>query len=160
MRKDQHEFLEKLFTEQYKTLFRHANSILRNTHLAEVAVQETFAIACEKIATLLSHPNPIGALRLTLVNVIKRIQTEQYQSRKRTLSMEVVQPETLGISDELNPTVEYEGIISTEEIEIVEKLYIKGYTYQELADEMGVPLSTVGMKAKRAKEKFRKNFKE
>ncbi|MCL2200592.1 MAG: hypothetical protein FWB75_01400 [Oscillospiraceae bacterium] len=154
----QHKFLEILFSEHYLSLLRHALSVLQDEHLAENAVQETFLIACEKIDMLFSHPNPAGALRLTLVNVIKRIQANQ--NKKRMVPIDSLKPETLSTVDEVDLKTMYGNIVSSDELELIEKLYIKKYTYEELADELGEQVSTISMRVKRAKEKFRKNFAE
>jgi RNA polymerase sigma-70 factor (ECF subfamily) len=150
------EFLKQLYMKQSKGMFRYANSIMRDNYLAEDAVQETFAVAWEKIESLVGMDSPVGWLFGTLKNIMKKNTAEMYKFQKLLLSLDGYNGIDQAVTDDIDPTILYEGIISSEEYSILEKLYIHGYTYKELASEMKVPLSTVGMKAKRAREKFRK----
>jgi len=130
---------------------------MRDNYLAEDAVQEAFAVAWEKIESLVGMVSPVGWLFGTLKNIMKKNMAEMHKFQKLLLSLDEYNCVEQAITDNIDPTILYEGIISNEEYIILEKLYIHGYTYKELANEMNVPVSTVGMKAKRAKEKFRKN---
>ena len=45
-----------------------------------------------------------------------------------------------------------------EEYEILRKLYLEKYTYEELAREMGLKKSALAMRVKRSKERFVKQW--
>lgn len=58
--------------------------------------------------------------------------------------------------------MDLEALIGKEDCRLLEKLYLEGYTYQEVSDELGIKKSTLGMRVNRIKErcieKFEKNF--
>ena len=152
------EFLRNLYVRQSKGMFRYASSIMRDDYLVEEAVQETFALAWEKIESLAFMDSPVGWLFGTLKNRMKRKMAEKHKVQKLLVSLNDTLYDTPTVLDNIDPAILFDGIISSEEYTILEKLYIHGYTYTDMANEMGVPVSTVGMKAKRAKEKFREKF--
>lgn len=49
---------------------------------------------------------------------------------------------------------EITSILTPEEYEILRKLYLEKYTYEELAREMGLKKSALAMRVKRSKERF------
>lgn len=52
--------LEYLYRKMHGKLLIYANSVLKDNHHAEEAVQDTFRIACEKVEDLLNSNNPQG----------------------------------------------------------------------------------------------------
>ena len=156
--KDQDRFLRKLYMEQSKGMFRYAKSVLHDEFQAEEAVQEAFTVAWGKIGTLITAPVPVGWLFETLKRIMKRMQSEEYKRQKRILSFAESQSYIPYASDELNPVISFAGVISNEELKLIDKIYVQGYTYKDLAEESGVSPCIIGMKVKRAKEKFRKKY--
>lgn len=77
--------IDKLYLQMYARLFEYARSSLANDALAEEAVQDTFAIACQRPEALLNSPNPPGWLVITLKNVISNTLRRQ-QTAQRVLS--------------------------------------------------------------------------
>lgn len=53
---------------------------------------------------------------------------------------------------------EITSILTPEEYEILRKLYLEKYTYEELAREMGLKKSALAMRVKRSKERFVKQW--
>lgn len=154
------EYLKELYTQQSRGMIRYANAVFHDQYRAEEAVQETFAVAWQKIESLIASPSPVGWLFVTLKNIMKHMLAEHYQMKKRIVSLEECSHDTLNVSDEFNIVTQLEGVVSKEEFEIIEKLYLRGYTYKELAEELEIPPSTVGMRAKRTKEKIKKDLKK
>jgi RNA polymerase sigma factor (sigma-70 family) len=154
--KNHREFLDKLYVENSLQLFRYAKSQLRDPYLAEVAVQETMLVALEKMDTLFNTSNPTAWLFEVLRRISKNMLSENAKIRKRLISLDDCVQKDLQMLDEVDIALHYGGVLSDEEFEIIEKLYVRRYTYQDLADEKGTPLSTIGMKAMRGKEKLRK----
>jgi len=154
------EFLKALYMQQSKGMFRYAYSILKDEYLAEDAVQETFTAACKNIETLKTNTSPVGWLFEALKRIMKRLRSEEFKLRKHILTLDKSQSDTPAAPDDINPVILFDGVIPRGELDLLNKIYVHGYTYKDLADEMGVPLSNIAMKAKRAKEKFRHNYKE
>ena len=69
--------IEDLYIDMYPILLRYATNSLRNPHLAEEAVQETFRIACAKYVQLMESPNRQGWLTNALKYVIRNTRRSQ-----------------------------------------------------------------------------------
>jgi len=141
-------------------MFRYANSSLHDYYLAEEAVQETFAVAWEKIESLIIMESPVGWLFGTLKITMKRIKTSEYKLKRTFMSADESITEKTPNQENLESSVFFDEVFLHEDFTILEKIYLQGYTYNELAEEMALPLSTLGMRVKRAKEKFKKIVEE
>ncbi len=151
-------FIETLYIKNASLLFNYANIILSNTSLAEEAVQETFVIACIKQHALENSPNPEGWLMNTLKNVCRNIQKNRNYYLSRILSLnESVLGTTALESDNLWET-NVQDFISKEDFMILKKIILDGYSYKDLAKELGISLEACKKRAQRAKQRFRKNY--
>ena len=151
-------FIETLYIKNASLLFNYANIILSNTSLAEEAVQETFVIACIKQHALENSPNPEGWLMNTLKNVCRNIQKNRNYYLSRILSLnESVLGTTALESDNLWET-NVQDFISKEDFMILKKTPLDGYSYKDLAKELGISLEACKKRAQRAKQRFRKNY--
>lgn len=154
------DYLGNLYIQQSEGMYRYAYAVLRDEYLAEEAVQETFAVAWSKINALVTMESPVGWLFGTLKNTMKRTRAEAYKLQKTLVSLDEQLADVPSTQDDLEPLLLFGGIISNDELDLLEKLYVHGFTYKDIADELGVPLSTLGMRAKRAKEKFKRKYGE
>jgi DNA-binding MarR family transcriptional regulator len=50
------------------------------------------------------------------------------------------------------------GILTDEEYRLLSRLYLEGYTYIELCEELGLKKSALAMRIKRIKERFLKEY--
>lgn len=151
-------FIETLYIKNASLLFNYANIILSNTSLAEEAVQETFVIACIKQHALENSPNPEGWLMNTLKNVCRNIQKNRNYYLSRILSLnESVLGTTALESDNLWET-NVQDFISKEDFMILKKIILDGYSYKDLAKELGISIEACKKRAQRAKQRFRKNY--
>ena len=151
-------FIETLYIKNASLLFNYANIILSNASLAEEAVQETFVIACIKRHALENSPNPEGWLMNTLKNVCRNIQKNRNYYLSRILSLnESVLGTTALESDNLWET-NVQDFISKEDFMILKKIILDGYSYKDLAKELGISLEACKKRAQRAKQRFRKNY--
>ena len=129
---------EALYRKLYPDLLRCAEIALRTggswyvsvAGRAEEVVQELFAFAWEHQADLWSSASPTGWLYRVL-----RYKEDDFQQR-----------------------AEITSILTPEEYEILRKLYLEKYTYEELAREMGLKKSALAMRVKRSKERFVKQW--
>ena len=151
-------FIETLYIKNASLLFNYANIILSNDSLAEEAVQETFVIACIKQHALENSPNPEGWIMNTLKNVCRNIQKNRNYYLSRILSLnESVLGTTDLESDDLWET-NVQGFISKEDFMILKKIILDGYSYKDLAKELGISIEACKKRAQRAKQRFRKNY--
>ena len=151
-------FIETLYIKNASLLFNYANIILSNASLAEEAVQETFVIACIKQHALENSPNPEGWLMNTLKNVCRNIQKNRNYYLSRILSLnESVLGTTALESDNLWET-NVQDFISKEDFMILKKIILDGYSYKDLAKELGISLEACKKRAQRTKQRFRKNY--
>lgn len=151
-------FIETLYIKNASLLFNYANIILSNASLAEEAVQETFVIACIKQHALENSPNPEGWLMNTLKNVCRNIQKNRnyYLSRILSLNESVLGTTALEFDNLWETNVQ--DFISKEDFMILKKIILDGYSYKDLAKELGISLEACKKRAQRAKQRFRKNY--
>jgi len=158
---DHREFLDKLYRGNSHSMYLAALRKLKNHYLAEVAVQGAMVIALEKKEQLVAATEPVRWLYGVLHMLIKNIERAQHNMGRRTVSLEECSPTNdLKVVDEVSIETLYKGTVTSSEFEILDRLYLRGETYKELADEKGVSPSAIGMKAKRAKENFRKKYEK
>ena len=157
---DRTEFFDKLYREQIPGMFRYAKYNLRDEYLAETAVQEAMLAVWKKIDVFIACDDPVSLIFGYLKNIVKNIKSEQYMLQKRIVYLEDGYAETIHTSDEISVDTQLGDIISKEEFSLLKKLYVYGYSYKELAEELGVNPSVIGMRVKRSKEKFINKYKK
>ena len=161
---EEHKF-EALYRSQYGALYRYAAILLKGysswdmyvSGRAEEAVQETFSTAWEKRDDLFSCSSPAGWLHRTLYYKTQELIREDQTWAKRILRFS----EAVGPSGgDFRLKTELTSIIPEEEYLLLKRLYLDGYTYRELARELGVKQSTLAMRVKRIKARLAKEFKD
>ena len=152
--------IDTLYDKNYDFLVSYAMVFLKNIALAEEAVQEAFAIACEKPQQVCNSPNPEGWLVNTLKNVIHNME-------RRRMAAEKVVTDCLGDKLELLPApvdhldlkLLYGNIADTEEFRIMMALGPEGMSMPELAAELGISVSAAKKRAERARKILQKKIK-
>lgn len=141
------EFYERLIRTHHKELLRLASIWLYQRAndavdfgRAEEAVQETFTIAW---------------LNIALKNVIKNMVRDDQRWAECLLRVPAEQVQPAPGAD-----LELEGIIPSEDMDILKRLYLYGETYEEICEDLGLKKSALAMRVKRSKELFRKNYGE
>jgi RNA polymerase sigma-70 factor (ECF subfamily) len=157
--KADYQLIEQLYRTYYHQLFLYARAILRHDQLAEEAVQDTFHIACGKIADLRRSENSAGWLVQTLKYVLKnmeRCRSSLYSSMQQSLPYEEA---LLGEGrDEESLELLYGGILTREEFHLLKRVAVDGFSFLEAAEELGITVETCRKRFHRAKEKMRKNI--
>ena len=103
----------------------------------------------------MEHPNPIAWLNIALKNVIKNMVRDDQKWAKCLLRVPAEQVQPAPGAD-----LELEGIIPSEDMDILKRLYLYGETYEEICEDLGLKKSALAMRVKRSKELFRKNYGE
>lgn len=156
---------EELYRSQYSSLYRYAVALLKGyssqdlyvSGRAEEAVQETFSLAWEKRREFFSGPSPVGWLYRTLHHKTQELIREDQTWTKRILRFSEAQD---GVCNDFRLKAELSSIIPEEEYQLLKRLYLDGYTYRELAQELGIKQSTLAMRVKRIKARFITKFQD
>lgn len=151
--------LETLYKDNYRKLYLYSRAVLRNPELGEEAVQDTFCIACDKIDQVINSGNPPGWLMNTLKNVIRNMEHSRssiYSYLRQTLEYK---DEVLGAaSDEINVDLQYEGLISDADFELLKMIYLDKLTFLEASNHYGITLEACKKRVQRARETLRNNL--
>ena len=153
------QFLEQLYRQHYQRLFLYAKAIVKNEHLAEEAVQDTFHIACSKIAEVRRSENAAGWLVQTLKNVLRnmeRTHSSLYAALQKHLPYE--DHFLGGQRDEENIELLYGGILTEEEFRLLRCIVLEKDSFLEVSARFGISVEACRQRFQRIKEKMRKNL--
>lgn len=151
--------LDRLYLQMYPKLFEYARSLLNNDAMAEEAVQDTFAIACQKPEALCSSPNPEGWLVITLKNVISNTLRSQNAAKQILIDYIAANSSELTISnDQVDLEILYDNIKDLEEFVLLKERVLEGKSYLQLAKERGISVASCRKRVQRAKELLRKKI--
>ena len=144
-----HESFDKLVGQYYSLAYGRACVLLRDAHLAHDATQEAFTTAYQKLDQL-REPRAFPAWLLRLVS------THCYRIRRRkspvTVTLDVAEnqpshepdPERQLLDSDLRRQIaERIDALPDHEREATRLYYIEGYSQQQVADAVGVPVQTV-----------------
>lgn len=159
--REQSQDIARLYKEMYNNLYTYAYGILREKELSEELAQETFRIACDKPAELLSSENPQGWLMNTLKNVMWNAQRKRATMAKYIAAAETVDIGQISAPDPgSNIDLMYSNLIGEAEFQLVKRIAVDRYTVLEAAEELGISVETCKKRVQRAKAKLRKHFED
>lgn len=152
------ELVDSLYREYFKKLVEIARRSGCSPDSAEDLVQEVFRIAVEKVAELYASKNRVGWLVLTLRNRIgQNYRAMQYAQR---LKAEMERIHTDRYEDQLSPKDTYRGLVSDEELELLIRFYVEGYSIRSIAGQDDVGYEACKKRIQRAKAHFNKAYRE
>jgi len=125
---------------------------------AEVAVQEMFALAWERRQEVLSCEKPIGWMYEAIGYKVKELLREENKWEKRLRRYKEFYIPPTGPHIELE--FELGGIVPKEDLDLLYRIYVEGYSYQELCEEMNLTKAALADRVHRIKKKIRKALKE
>lgn len=159
------ELFHKFFETEYEKMIRCAGLMLQarddNAAVngrAEVAVQETFALAWERREEVLSSEKPVGWLYRALQYKVREILREENRWTKRLLLYE--SQRKWYEEPQVSLDVEYEGIIPTEDFQLLRRIYIDGFSYREMCEELNLTKPALAVRVHRIKKKMRSTLKQ
>lgn len=146
-------------------LFGVVKRIIKEEDLAQEVLQDAFLKIWEKID---QYQPDKGRLFTWMLNItrnlaIDKTRSKEFNKSKKTDSIDIVvgsnsrEPieesytDGIGVKNLLNE-------LNQDQQFIVEQLYFKGYTQQEVADEFGIPLGTVKTRLRQAMVLLRKTL--
>jgi len=136
----------------------YAYCVLKDHHLSEEAVQETFRIACgpEKIDSIYKSPNPKGWLINTLKNVIRNIEKNRQVLSKYFIKTVEINDLKIKSYDEHSLKSLFGSIADSDDFKLVERIVLYKLTILEAATELGISVDTCKKRVQRAKKRLRK----
>lgn len=152
--------IHRLYLQMYSKLFEYARSSLDNDAMAEEAVHDTFAIACQKPESLCNSANPEGWLVLTLKNVISNTLRSQNAAKRILINYIATNSnEFTASNDQVGLEILYDDIKELEEFELLKERVLAGKSYLQIANERGISVVSCRKRMQRAKELLRKKIK-
>ena len=161
MSREQGQYIERLYKDMYDSLYSYAYGILRDMHLAEEAVQETFQVACGKPTDLMSSKNPKGWLMNVLKNVLrntlrKRATLEKYIAEAESADIDLI----AGPAPGSNVDLLYSDMVTEAEFQLLKWVAIDQYTMLEAAETLGITVEACKKRVQRAGKKLRRKIEE
>ena len=153
--------ISEVFRREYAGLVRYAQIAFQKyggyvdpRGRAEEIVQETFYLAVEKREELLEREDK----RAWLISAVSyKVRAAIKEDRKWAKSLMLLPDEEQAIPfEEPDEPPEY---LSQEDYMLLRRLYVEGYTYQELCDQLNLSKSALAMRISRIKTAAKKNFK-
>ena len=151
--------MELLFKEYYKPLVVWAATFLHDTQRSEDVVQDFFVKLWEKSFVDKLQPDTLISYLFTSVRNLALNQLDRIDPLRRACDVaryESPWEEYDSFEDEVFRRVETEiGKLPPRTQEIIRSVYLKGMKYKEVADELGISVSTVNSLLVKALKKLR-----
>ena len=152
------EMLSSLYHEFAAYLVELAQRFGCSPDCAEDMVQDTFAVAVEKIDELYHSENRRGWLVLTLKYRIGTTYRSMQYAQK--LLQDLKQLQSMDYEDQMKPEDLYSGLISEEELRLLTQFCVKGLPIKVLAEELKISEAACKKRIERAKQRFRKAYEQ
>lgn len=152
------EGLRRLMTLYKNDLMRMSCAYLKDSALAEDAVQETFIKAYQAMATFRGDSSEKTWLMRIAINTCRNIRRDSWF---RFVDRSVT-PDTLSLqaaNDEDRALMEAVIVLPNRHKEVVLLYYYQGLTLEEISDTLGVAVSTVSIRLKKARERLHLELK-
>lgn len=151
--------MELLFKEYYKPLVVWAATFLHDTQRSEDVVQDFFVKLWEKSLADKLQPDTLKSYLFTSVRNLALNQLDRIDPLRRACDVaryESPWEEYDSFEDEVFRRVETEiGKLPPRTQEIIRSVYLKGMKYKEVAEELGISVSTVNSLLVKALKKLR-----
>lgn len=156
------EAVEKLYKEMYPVLYVYAMRILKDSDMAEEAVQDAFCIACAKRDEFLSSENPQGWVMITLKYVMQNMLRNQAKSKKLASQYfnELKDECTVAGPPELmSVDLLFNDVSESEDFQLLKRIALDQYTIAELSQELGISVEACKKRVQRARKRLRQRLK-
>lgn len=163
MKQEEYHLIALLYAENFKALYYYAYTIVKDRHVAENLVNDTFLQAIQKSDVILKHENPQGWLRLALKLNLKQYVRAQTR-RPATVSLDSTDEKLLA---QTNPAeaetlllTSLKKTLSEEDFRLFTLYYLEGYSHARLAEEFGISVSASQKRLERIRKRLQKVLKE
>ncbi len=151
------EVLGLLYKKFYYYLCKYASASVSDWQTVENLVQRTFEIACKKDGVLDSDEEPLSWLIKILTYEIKNYwraeQTRGKYFEELNPEVQIEDTNSENIFDNINYLKPSD--VSDEDFDIVKSIVLYGYTYTEVAKQLGISESACYKRVQRAKERIK-----
>ncbi len=155
------ELFQKLYDQTYTGLRRFVQYRSRSLHMADDILQEVYLEMFRHIDELAVHQNQIGWVYKTAEFKIMKLNEVYDRNVSRELgNQDFTEPLTDDDTEGIIQLDEYRGILKEDELALVMKRYIEGYSYKEIGQMTGNTESGSKMKIMRLITKLRKNIRD
>lgn len=156
-----HDFFQQEYEKLTRCAFAYLNPKIAGNHgmdRAEDVVQEMFSLAWKRRKKVLSSEKPVGWLYIALHYKAKEYLKEENKWAKRLHRYKEFSNPPADSNFDMN--FELEGVVSKEDFDLLYKIYVMGYSYRELCEELGLTKQALAARVHRIKEKIRKKLGE
>lgn len=170
MDREKEAFFDQLYQQWFFKLLRYASVAVKNHHVAEEIVQDTFLVALQKVDYLFASEEPGRWLKQTVKYKILHYFREQKRDQILLLPLEDGKPgEPMGAGG-IERIEEKEAIsklwetihreLKPEERVLLQKMSVEGKSYQEAAIEMGCSVGACQKRMQRLRLKLREALRK
>lgn len=153
----------KLYDNYSGALYGVLVRMLNNEELAQDALQEGFVKIWKNID---SFDAGRGNLFTWMLNIVRNHAIDQLRSKNMKQKIQKLDDNVRNINKSVNTAIDDDHIMLKELVDtlkpehrqMIEMAYYKGYTQEELAEELNMPLGTVKTRARAALLQLRKFF--
>jgi RNA polymerase sigma-70 factor (ECF subfamily) len=139
--------------------------MLNNEELAQDALQEGFVKIWKNID---SFDAARGNLFTWMLNIVRNHAIDQLRSKNMKQKIQKLEDSVRSINKSASATIEEDHVLIKELVDklkpehrqLIEMAYYQGYTQEELAEELNMPLGTVKTRARAALLQLRKYFEK
>ncbi len=160
------EFFKRDILPLKNKLFRYAKSILNNEELAEDVVQETLLQVWEKRNEIDAIKN-IEAWCMTITRnfALGKLRLKSYQNKSLDILNDPIEPDLppdkmLEKEDIINKIDEFVRLLPLKQKEIFQLRDIEGFSYQEISQITGHPLSDIKIAIYRARKTLKNQLQK
>ena len=146
------QYIQELYLNHYPALRRAAWNLGFRGDVVEDWLQETFLVAIRRIDALKDHENPGAYLTQILRNVIgHQLRSMKYAAQVMEKLRVPEAAEEGEYRDETDPATLYRGLVSDEELNLLIRFYLEGWSQKALAGELGIDIEACSKRIQRAK---------
>ena len=157
---EEQEFFRGLYRDHYGALFAYTCQLGVGREAAEDYVQDAFMAAIRRIEAIKASDNPRGYLYQILKNVIGYGLRSMRYAVKLQQKLEGDPAGDGPDAQALGPETLYRGSVSDEELELLIRFYLEGWSQRELAKELGISENACQKRIARAKAHLREAIRE
>ena len=149
-------YIHRLCLDQSPALRRYAWSLGFRGEAVDDWLQETFLVAIRRIDVLKAQENPGAYLVRILRNVIgHELRRMKYAARLAEELRAGERAEAEGYRDEPDPATLYRGLVSDEDLQLLLRFYLEGWSQKDLARELGIDPEACSKRIQRAKARLK-----
>ncbi len=158
--------IKKSFLEHYEHFYRFAYKLTKDSSLAKDLVQDTFL----RVVKFGDSYNPSYSFKSWVFAIEKNLYYSNFNKTKRRKTYSHPVNELVSFADD-SIHAQNEGLLNLYEVDVLNKfnaishkvqksffLHYKGYSYEEIADKLNVPIGTVKSRINYVRKKIQKQF--